>query len=186
MIESIFYKQLVSVDMWPFKAEECIEYLCNQLVLLKFHSFIAHQQSEYLTPEIQYSGESDLHKVGLFQKLLFRPPRKSLEVPLKQWTGNHSFKKIKFKSLFIVSKCLTHNTIAVHTFQRKPILFLKENVIVSLEIVLNVSDGSGAPYKNWNISQTCVTIKRIFFLYAEWHFYATAHGKRQWWFRRGS
>ncbi len=66
---------------------------------------------------------------------------------------------------------------AVHLFQKKLIKFLKENILPSLEKIFYFSDGSASHYKNRkDFSNICCHLND-FDIHAEWHFYATAHGK---------
>ena len=78
-------------------------------------------------------------------------------------------------SYVLLLECNTHDTIAVHLFQRKLIIFLK----VKFEVlkIAYFSDGCAAQYKNCkNLIKLCYH-KEDFGIPAEWHFFATSHGK---------
>ena len=53
---------------------------------------------------------------------------------------------LKSLSFVIISDCLTHDTIAVHRFQRKMIADLKEHL--PFKKVIYFSDGAASQYKN--------------------------------------
>ena len=81
------------------------------------------------------------------------------------------------KSFVFISDCLTHNTVLVHVFQKKLLEFLK-GFLPNLNKLYYFSDGSAAQYKNRkNFVNLCYHKEDFGGIEAEWHFYATAHGK---------
>lgn len=191
MIDSITYKQWVSVDRCNFETltkstEEFVENLCEQLVILKTHSFIAHQQSAFYI-----HIKENLHENEALMTLDFSENYSFVlqdEAQSFHWNKSQAtihpislyycqMGELKFKSFVIISECLIHNTVSVYTFQKKLIQFLKENFISSLEKIYYFSDGSGAQYKNRKNFFNLCCHKEDFNIFAEWHFYATAHGK---------
>lgn len=54
---------------------------------------------------------------------------------------------VKIKSFVIISKCLHHDTIAFHTFQRHLIQFIKIN-LTNIKKIIYFSDGANVQYKN--------------------------------------
>ena len=84
--------------------------------------------------------------------------------------------KTEHISYVIISDCLEHNTTAVYCFQKKLLNFLKSK-FETVQKIYYFSDGSAAQYKNKkNFSKLCFH-KKDFEVDAEWHFFATAHGK---------
>lgn len=83
--------------------------------------------------------------------------------------------KLENINYVFLSECLKHNTIAFHLFLSKLIPDLKEK-IPGLNKIFYFSDGSAAQYKNKKKSFTCMH-KKEFDVEAEWHFFATSHGK---------
>ena len=76
----------------------------------------------------------------------------------------------------IISDTLEHNTATFHAFQREFIIFLKSRV-TRWSKILYFSDGAGSQYKNrFNMTSLLFHVKD-FGIPAEWHFFATAHGK---------
>lgn len=75
-----------------------------------------------------------------------------------------------------ISESLKHDTNAVHLFQRDLISILKKEIRV-LKKIIYFSDGASAQYKNRkNFVNTCLH-EEDFGVGAEWHFFATSHGK---------
>ena len=74
----------------------------------------------------------------------------------------------------IISECTTHDTVAVHLFQSKLLQFLTGMLEVQPSMIFYVSHGCAAQYKNFlNLSHH----EADFGMPAEWHFFATSHGK---------
>jgi hypothetical protein len=82
----------------------------------------------------------------------------------------------KHISFVVISESNTHDTVAVHLFQRLLLKFLAEKVSTPKHIVY-FSDGCAAQYKNRkNFINLCYH-EEDFGVTAEWHFFATSHGK---------
>ena len=79
-------------------------------------------------------------------------------------------------SYVVISDCRTHDTIAFHVFQKHLIALLK-NHIGSLEKMYYFSDGAASHYKNKKNFMNVCHHKSDFQVAAEWHFFATSHGK---------
>ena len=78
----------------------------------------------------------------------------------------------------VISECNQHDTIAVHLFQRKLLDFItRECGGKRPQKVYYMSDGCAAQYKNCkNFTNLCYHLDD-FGVRAEWHFFATSHGK---------
>lgn len=86
---------------------------------------------------------------------------------------NNSTKHVSFVA---VAECNTHDTVAVHLFQRVLIDFLTLKIARPTKIVY-FSDGCASQYKNRkNFANLCFHAQD-FGMPAEWHFFATSHGK---------
>ena len=83
---------------------------------------------------------------------------------------------LKCTSLCIVSNGMHHDTVAVHTFQQKVITYIKQ-VMLSVTKVYYFSDGAASQYKNYKNFCNLVMHVKDFGMSAEWHFFATSHGK---------
>ena len=79
-------------------------------------------------------------------------------------------------SFVIISECNIHDTVAVHLFQKMLIQFLSDK-LGHLKKICYFSDGCAAQYKNRkNFINLCLH-EDDFNVPAEWHFFATSHGK---------
>lgn len=84
--------------------------------------------------------------------------------------------ELKCDSFAVISDCLKHDTTAVHCFIAAVLPRLKQE-IPDLEKVIYFSDGAVSQYKNYkNFTNLCHHHEE-FSLKAEWHFFATSHGK---------
>lgn len=191
MIETITYKQWVSVDRCTFETfcktvEEFVDSFCEQLVGLKKHSFTSRQQSKYykdLKEQIQENEAVVSLDFSENYSFVVQDEAQSFHWNNDQATV-HPFAvyynekgEIKYTSFVIISECLIHDSVAVHLFQRKLISFLKSNVLPSLKKIYYFSDGSAAQYKNRKNFINICNHEKDFGIETEWHFFATAHGK---------
>ena len=84
--------------------------------------------------------------------------------------------RLKHRSLVIISESNNHDTVAVHLFQKVLMRFLTDEIRTPTKIIY-FSDGCAAQYKNRkNFSNICHH-DQDFGMPAEWHFFATSHGK---------
>lgn len=83
---------------------------------------------------------------------------------------------LQHRNIVAISEDLKHDTSAVHLFQSELIIFLKQE-IRSLNRIIYFSDGASAQYKNKKNFMNLCFHQEDFGLTAEWHFFATSHGK---------
>ena len=76
----------------------------------------------------------------------------------------------------LISDYNTHDTVAVHLFQHCLINHLQEKFQFVSNIVY-FSDGCAGQYKNLKIFLNLCLHEEDFDIAAEWHFFATSHGK---------
>lgn len=79
-------------------------------------------------------------------------------------------------SICVISDHLTHDTIAVHAFLRSVMNHLKE-INPLLKKVIYFTDGAASQYKNKKNVVNLFSHEVDFGLKAEWHFFASCHGK---------
>ena len=78
----------------------------------------------------------------------------------------------------IISESTQHDTVAVHMFQKKLITLLtKRRQGRRPQKILYISDGCAAQYKNCKNFLNLCSHEADFGVPAEWHFFATSHGK---------
>ena len=84
---------------------------------------------------------------------------------------------MKHLTFAVISDCLTHDTVAVHCYQRHLIAFLHTS-LPHLHHIVYFSDGAASQYKNRkNFSNLICHANDFPDVTAEWHFFATSHGK---------
>ena len=71
---------------------------------------------------------------------------------------------------------MTHNTTAVYSFQEELMSFLKTK-ITNISKIIYFSDGAASQYKNRYNLLNLLHHKEDFKIPAEWHYFATSHGK---------
>lgn len=196
MTENITYKKWITVDRCSFETinkptEEFVEEFCVQLVHLKKHDFIAKQQSLFFSEKKSSLEENEAIVTCDFAEnysfvlqdeaqgfhwnnsMATVHPMVVYYIDKDMETG----KQVVHKSFVFISDCLAHNTVLVHVFQKKLIDFLK-SFLPNLKKLYYFSDGSAAQYKNRkNFSNLCHHSEDFNGIKAEWHFYATSHGK---------
>lgn len=84
--------------------------------------------------------------------------------------------ELQHQSLLIIAESNKHNYTAVYQFQQELFAYLREQFQIISRIIF-FSDGAGSQYKNkMNFYQLC-QYKTTLGFDAEWHFFATSHGK---------
>lgn len=190
LIETLTFRQWISVDRCNLETvqkpvQEFINIFCEKLQVLLRHDFISKQQSAFMCYTKENLLISEIAVVCDFSEnysFILQDEAQSFHWNKSQATI-HPFviyfkeeNEIKHCSFVIISECLEHNTIAVYTFQKKLIQFLKSK-FKEVEKLYYFSDGSGAQYKNKKNFINLCHHKNDFGIVAEWHFSATAHGK---------
>ena len=80
-------------------------------------------------------------------------------------------------SFTIISENKDHDTVAVHLFQRKLVKFVTDHFGMKPKKIIYVSDGCASQCMNcYNFKNLCHH-EEDFGVLAEWHFFATVHGK---------
>lgn len=187
----INFKQWVSTDRCNLltvvkNVDELKDDLKIQLTTLKPHHFISKKQSEYLRnlKENLKDNSECIALVDFSENYAFMVQD---EVQSFHWTNNQAtlhpfviyFKEDglhKTKTLCVISDYLTHNTVSFFAFQKIFLDYLK-NSYPEFKKIYYFSDGAAAQYKN---KKNCINIchhEADFGLKAEWHFFATSHGK---------
>ena len=84
---------------------------------------------------------------------------------------------VKHKSYACISDHMTHDTAAVYVFQEYLINKLIKLDFPEIQKIIYFSDGSSAQYKNRKNFTNLIHHENDFGIKAEWHFFATSHGK---------
>ena len=193
-IDEITYKSWISVDRTNLEtivksADDFLDGLIQSLVQLQRHSFIAKQQALYLKHAKENLSEGEVVVIGDFAENYSFVMQD--EVQGFHWTNTqatiHPFvayhrasdgnavSTVVPLSFVIISDCLIHDTVSVHHFQKKLFTFLNERFPVRKMIYF--SDGAASQYKNRKNFSNLAHHEEDFGVPAEWHFFATSHGK---------
>ena len=196
VVEFLTFRQWMSVDRCNLElitkpANEFIEIFSEKLLTLRPHHYVAKQQSLFLKKKKESLQAGEAIVIGDFAEnfsFVVQDEAQSFHWTNHQATihpfivyfseSSDSGQKLNHLSFVVISDCLEHNTIAVHTFQKKLIEFLRSDMCnATIEKLYYFSDGSSAQYKNrYNFNNTTYH-EEDFQMTAEWHCFATAHGK---------
>jgi hypothetical protein len=191
VVDEVSYKQWVTVDRCMMETvtkniDEFIDEFMENLLKLKTHSFIANRQKESYSElkegltegEVLVNCDFAENYSFILQDEIQSYHWSSSQATIHpfivyyQWQG-----KLKHLQYVFISNCLEHNTVAFYVFQSKLVSILKETLPFDLVKIKYFSDGSAAQYKNKkNFLNLCLH-KSDFEVQAEWHFFATSHGK---------
>lgn len=190
-IETITYKQWTSTDRSTLETviknvDEFLDCLMESLDKLLSHSFTAKQQSQYL------NLLKTTIQTGVFLTLLDFSENFSFiiqdAVQGFHWNNCqatlHPFvfyfkdeeNELKHGNFVVISDCLKHDATAVNLFIKHYLQFLQKR-FQPITKVIYFSDGCGGQYKNRNNFCNVTYHQSDFKLEAEWHFFATSHGK---------
>lgn len=189
-IDNITYKKWTSTDRCTLEThvdtvDEFIHKFCDDLLILLKHDFIAKSQSKYLS-EIKSSL-----KPGEFLVLCDFAENYSFTIQDAiqsfHWNNNQAtihpyvvyYKKddeLIHESYVIISDNLSHDAISVNLYSKKFLEELKKKHS-DVQKIIYFTDGAASQYKNkTNFMNLCFHFKD-FGIKAEWHFFATSHGK---------
>ena len=190
-VDEISYKAWVSVDRTNLETvvrqtDSFVDLLLESLVSLKRHDFIAKQQSAFLRNKKQQLVDGEVIVSGDFAENYSFVVQDAAQG--YHWTNDqatiHPFviyyqehELVKHLTFAVISDCLTHDTVAVHCYQRHLIAFLQTS-LPHLHHIVYFSDGAASQYKNRkNFSNLICHANDFPAVTAEWHFFATSHGK---------
>jgi hypothetical protein len=196
-IDQVEYKQWTMTDRSNLEtriqsADEFLNSFISALPKLLHHDFIAKQQAKFLQDTRERLKPGEYLIVGDFAEnysFVLQDATQSFHWNNLQATihpfvcyykmkvnGNDDNEILKHSSFVVISESNVHDTVAVHLFQKVLLQFLGRN-IMQPKYVFYFSDGCAAQYKNKkNFTNLCYH-QKDFGIGAEWHFFATSHGK---------
>lgn len=191
-IEKVTYKKLVQVDRsnlltMTAAVDDFVNLLSEEMKKLTFHSFVAKEQNKFLDEANANLSKAEFLTICDFSENYSFVVQDSVQS--YHWTNSQAtvhpfvtyFKDtdgiIEHVSFVIISEILEHNTVAVHLFQRKFVQFLKMHFTQEIKRIIYFSDGCAGQYKNRKNIANLINHERDFGCSAEWHFFATSHGK---------
>ena len=190
-IDEIQYCNWVSVDRTNLiqlvnDVPSFLDILNENLQKLRTHHFIAKEQARFLDEKKNGLKEGEVVVQGDFAENYTFVVQDAIQG--YHWTNDqatlHPFvyyykcqDTLTAGSFCIISDCLTHDTVAVHCFIKELLSYLKSNVIDEVSKIYYFTDGCAAQYKNRKNFINLVYHEQDFGVPAEWHFFATSHGK---------
>lgn len=200
MTDRIEFKKWTTTDRATLetKIQSVDEFLGEFLGVLPtvlLHDFIAKQQSQFLQSTKSQLEPGEFLVVGDFaenysfvlqdaaQSFHWNNLQATLHPFVCYYTDDTAQndeaaqrKKISHVSFVVISECNTHDTVAVHLFQKVLIEFLTKKIEKPKKVIY-FSDGCAAQYKNRKNFINLCHHREDFGMPAEWHFFATSHGK---------
>jgi len=190
-IDYITYRQWMYTDRSTLEivvksSSEFLESFSEKLTNLLKHSFIARKQSDFykeLKLKLRFNEIAVICDFSENYSFVIQDEVQSFHWNNVQATL-HPFviyyskdNNIEHTSFVVISDCLKHDTVAVHLFQRKLIRFLSSSMFKNITKIYYFSDGAASQYKNKKFFINLCYHKEEFGIDAEWHYFATSHGK---------
>lgn len=182
--QSWFQTDRCTIASKTVNVHEFMDILGEKLMKLKTHDFFAKQQSLFVSNVKSNLQEGEFLVCCDFAENYAFVIQNSTQS--FHWNNNQAtiftvvvyYKQndqLKHVSIAVVSDNLNHDTIAVYEYQKIVISYLKTNF--NVKKLYYLTDGAGQHFKNKSNFQNLLFHQKDFGVEAEWHFYATAHGK---------
>lgn len=156
---------------------------------LKIHNYVAIQQAKFLKKLKEDLNEGEYIFIMDFSENFSMITQNEIQAahfnkvqatihPIVAYYKN-AIGELENISWIAISDHLKHNTVAVHMFQGLFIKFIEKNhdTYPAMNKIFYFTDGSAAQYKNKKNFMNLCYHEQDFGIKAEWHFFATAHGK---------
>lgn len=191
MVDTVEFKEWTSTDRAALETrvlatDEFLEHFLYTLNKLRTHDFIAKMQAQFLRDTKDKLQQREILAITDFSENYSVVVQD--EIQSFHWTNSqatvhpfacyyHDGNQLHHFCFLVISECLVHDTVAVHLFQQKLIHFVASLHGEKPKKIIYISDGCAAQYKNRkNFLNLCYHFQD-FDVEAEWHFFATSHGK---------
>lgn len=167
--------------------ETFIKNITAELPDILKHDFIADAQSKYLNEvkeslghgeflvTLDFSENYSFHVQNAIQSQHWSKDQASLHVYVIYYKENNVLRHLNF---VVFSEYENHDATGVNLYNSKMIKFLKRKFGArNVKKLIYFSDGAGSQYKNKFNFLNLLYHEKDFKIKAEWHFFATAHGK---------
>lgn len=187
--ESVLFQQWLTTDRCNLETitktiDEFVPYFVEKVDKLITHDFIYKEQSSFLRDKKESLKQGEVLTICDFSENYSFIIQNSAQG--YHWNNSqatiHPFEvyyrkenKLENLSFIIISEVLTHDTTAVQLFISKLLDFIKQSIDFSK--ITFMSDGAAAHYKNKKKIASLCSFRSNYGLEAEWHFFATSHGK---------
>lgn len=169
-----------------YSTDDFLQSLCNQIdkKILR-HDYAAKSQNRYLQSLKETLAEGEFIILMDFaenyayvaqdaaQAFHFNNDQATLFPSVIYFRDNG---ELKHTSFVVISDCRHHDVVAVYRYQCKIIEFLKKKFAIVKKIYY-YTDGAPQQFKNKSAFANLHHHEHDFGIEAEWHFFATAHGK---------
>ncbi|KAK3927342.1 ARL14 effector protein [Frankliniella fusca] len=189
-VESITYQQWTSTDRCSLEtcvkeSDEFVQMFIEQLKTLLTHHFMAKEQAKYFQSVKENLKEGEALTICDFaenytcvvqdavQNYYWSNDQVTIHPFVTYYRENEALKTLSFA---IISDHMKHDINSVYEFQKNYVEFLKVK-LPSLKKVIYFSDGAAQQYKNKKNVLNISYHVEDFGLEAEWHYFATSHGK---------
>jgi len=196
MIDRIEYKQWTNTDRATLEtkiqtADEFTRTFIGSIPNVLNHDFVARQQAQFLQEVKRTLKPCEFLVIGDFaenysfvvqdaaQSFHWNNLQATLHPFVCYYTSEpdvNNITTLKHVSFVVISENSSHDTIAVHLFQKVLINFLSKKITTPQKMIY-FSDGCAAQYKNRKNFVNLCNHGADFGMSAEWHFFATSHGK---------
>lgn len=189
-IDTIIYKYWISkprtsLETMSSSSDDFIEKFSEDLLTLLPHAFIAKEQASFMKSLKMSLKDREFLVVCDFAKNYAFVVQNAASG--FHWNNNTStiypvviyFKEnneLVHRSLVIISDCNNHDSVAVYVFSKIITDFIK-SINDNPDNIYYFSDGAPQQFKNFKNFVNLYYHKDDFGIRAEWHFFATAHGK---------
>ncbi|KAL5477704.1 hypothetical protein EMCRGX_G024538 [Ephydatia muelleri] len=192
-VDSIEYRQWTNTDRSSLETkvqtvDEFLDSFSRMLEKLLVHDLITKMQADFMREKKESLGPGEFLVVADFSENFSFVVQD--EIQSFHWNNNsatiHPFVcyyrdngELRSVCYIVISSCIQHDVNAVHLFQRKLVNFLTQESCGGQlsKKIWYMSDGCAAQYKNCkNFLNLCHHFAD-FGVHAEWHFFATSHGK---------
>lgn len=163
---------------------EFLDLLGEKLMKLKTHDYVARQQSQFVSILKKNLKDGEfMVQMDFAENYAFIVQNSTQAF---HWNNNQAtiFTVViyyrereveKHKSIAIISDNLNHDTVAVYEYQKIITQFLKDNFVPKK--IYYFSDGASQHFKNKSNFENLRHHEEDFGMPAEWHFFASSHGK---------
>ncbi|XP_034246220.1 uncharacterized protein LOC117648108 [Thrips palmi] len=194
-ISEITYKKWIknektgrfSLETMHQTTDEFVEQLLDSIPELRHHDYVVKQQAQHYEKVKNGLKENEVLVVADFSENMSFVIQDAIQGaywnneqatihPFACYWRNPETKTVEPLNLVVISDHLKHVTTTVSKFQEVLISFLKTKM-PNLNKIYYFSDGCTGQYKNRYNMQNVLRHYDDYGVHAEWHFFATSHGK---------
>ncbi|KAL5508956.1 hypothetical protein EMCRGX_G004228, partial [Ephydatia muelleri] len=191
-VDTVQYSQWINTDRANLEThvlpvEDFLNSFKEVLKKLRLHDYIAKKQATFMSEKKELLSPGEYLVIADFSENYSFVVQD--EVQSFHWNNLQAtvhpflcyYREINGKlnniCFTVISENKDHDSIAVHLFQKKVIEFLTGHFGAKPKRIVYMSDGCAGQYKNcYNFTNLCYH-EEDFGVAAEWHFFATSHGK---------